>query len=157
MLIQPIKPTANLTRQFVEVPSEARRGAKAHVKTSTSAGTSEDWQEHSNDAREDPQDYAEDWDNHGYYYDNDWAEVMVVGATVAVVATAVNDDYHETSTAHECHQRYSLGDAPVRGQNHGVERSQLLPVRLELVHARLSGRRCRLRAERPTSVEVTVQ
>jgi hypothetical protein len=52
-----------------------------------------------NDAREDRQDYAEDWDDNGYYYhDNDWAEVMVVGATVAVVATAVNDDYHETST-----------------------------------------------------------
>jgi hypothetical protein len=60
----------------------------------------EDWQEHANDAREDRQDYAEDWDDHGgyYYHDNDWAEVMVVGATVGVVVAAVNDDYHESST-----------------------------------------------------------
>ena len=86
---------------------------------------------------------------------------MVVGATVGVVvAAADDDDYHETSTVTNVTNVTNvtaLASLPCEAKDHGCERNELLPVRFELVHARLPGRRSRLRSERPTAVEVRVK
>ena len=86
-------PDAAATRQGSAQENQAQRQGRSEEGR-------EDRQDYRDESREDRQDYYDDWDNHGYYgYDNDWAEVMVVGVTVgAVVAAADYDDHVETTT-----------------------------------------------------------
>ena len=115
----------------------------------------DDRQDYRDDAREDRQDYYDDWDGayyggyYGGYYDDDWGEALVVGVAVGAVVAAADEDDDDTTITNVTNVTNvtALASLPCEAQITVDQGSELLPVRLELVHARLPGRRGGLRPE----------